>query len=422
VSDFQVGRFYDGGASNLGWATSTDNGAHWTNGFLPGITKIVNPGNPYDRATDPAVAYDAKHATWLISSLALTSSPGVKGAAVLASRSTNDGLTWGNPVLVSAATGSSDYDKNWIGCDDWPASPFYGNCYTAWDDHGNGNRVLVSTSSDGGLTWSTVSSNGYSVLGVMPVVLPDGTVVIVTANGSVSAVLAFRSTDGGATWGAAKQVATINRHATAGGLRSLSLPSVALDGAGRIYVGWADCRFRASCASNDIVTMTSDDGITFSAVSRVPIDSTTSGADHFIPGLGVDPATSGTSAAIGLTYYFYPTAACSSSTCQLEVGFVSSTNGGSSWSAPATLAGPMSLSWLASTSQGTMVGDYIATAIANHRAFGVFAVALAPSGGVFSEAMYTVSGGLALSGGTIVNTAVAIASAPGQSTSSQHRR
>jgi hypothetical protein len=63
-------------------------------------------------------------------------------------------------------------------------------------------------------------------------------------------------------------------------------------------------------------------------VTRVPIDATTSGVDHFIPGIGVDKATSGATAKIGLYYYFYPNANCTASTCQLEVGFVSSTNGG----------------------------------------------------------------------------------------------
>ena len=46
--------------------------------------------------------------------------------------------------------------------------------------------------------------------------------------------------------------------------------------------------------------------------------------DHFIPGFGVDPATSGSAAHIGLYYYFYPQASCSLSTCKLEAGFVSS--------------------------------------------------------------------------------------------------
>ena len=36
VSAFQVGRVSGGGASNIGWATSTNSGSTWTHGFLPG--------------------------------------------------------------------------------------------------------------------------------------------------------------------------------------------------------------------------------------------------------------------------------------------------------------------------------------------------------------------------------------------------
>src|SRR5436305_12389410 len=60
VATFQVGRIYDGGACAIGFATSTNNGASWTNGLLPGITKYVGSGSN-DRATDPSVAYDAAH-------------------------------------------------------------------------------------------------------------------------------------------------------------------------------------------------------------------------------------------------------------------------------------------------------------------------------------------------------------------------
>src|SRR6266571_3294178 len=92
VSTFQVGRFFNGGSSNIGWATSTNGGGSWTHGFLPGITKIVNPANPYDRVSDPAVAYDAKHGAWLIASLPLLQvGGGVNGAAVIVNRSTNGG-------------------------------------------------------------------------------------------------------------------------------------------------------------------------------------------------------------------------------------------------------------------------------------------------------------------------------------------
>ncbi len=39
VSAFQVARIFDGGACAIGFATSTNNGATWTSGIVPGITK-----------------------------------------------------------------------------------------------------------------------------------------------------------------------------------------------------------------------------------------------------------------------------------------------------------------------------------------------------------------------------------------------
>ena len=69
-------------------------------------------------------------------------------------------------------------------------------------------------------------------------------------------------------------------------------------------------------------------------------------------------------------------------TCQLDVGFISSTNGGDSWSNAEQLAGPMKLTWLPLTDQGFMVGDYITTSIVpgDDDATPVFAVAQAPTG------------------------------------------
>src|SRR5512140_1913878 len=91
VAAYQVGRVYDGGACTIGFATSTNNGSSWTTGQLPGITKYAGNG-PYARATDAAVAYDAKDNVWMVSTLALVESPSVKGVAVLTSRSTDGGL------------------------------------------------------------------------------------------------------------------------------------------------------------------------------------------------------------------------------------------------------------------------------------------------------------------------------------------
>src|SRR5579864_8401751 len=53
VTAVQVGRFSDGGASDVGWANSTDNGTTWKSGFLPGTTVYATPAGQYDRVSDP---------------------------------------------------------------------------------------------------------------------------------------------------------------------------------------------------------------------------------------------------------------------------------------------------------------------------------------------------------------------------------
>src|SRR2546421_9107345 len=75
VSAFQVGRIFDGGASDIGWATSIDAGQHFVHGFLPGITPFTTPAGVYDRASDASVAFDLRHHTWLISFLGIHNLP-----------------------------------------------------------------------------------------------------------------------------------------------------------------------------------------------------------------------------------------------------------------------------------------------------------------------------------------------------------
>jgi len=252
----------------------------------------------------------------------------------------------------------------------------------------------MSTSTDGGLTWGPAKATADSIhgLGGQPVVQPNGRVVVPFEGvGAARGIRAFTSDDGGATWNASVLVSTITAHRVAGAIRTSPLPSAEVNRDGRVFVAWQDCRFEATCAANDIVLSRSDDGTTWSAVSRIPIDPVGTGVDHFIPGIGVDVRSTNRETRLGLTYYFYPNAACTAATCQLEVGFVSSTNGGASWTTPHVLSDPMQLAWLARTNQGVMVGDYVSTSIlpGTNRALPAFVLAFAPTAaGSFAEPMF----------------------------------
>jgi hypothetical protein len=399
LATYQVGRFFNGGATDIGYARSSDGGATWdVSSFLPGLTftagAFADPNSPYERVSDPSVAYDAKHNVWMISSIPLL--PSIATPTIFVSRSTDGGATFGNPVEIPSPPAKKvDLDKNWTVCDSTPTSPLYGNCYTEFDNFAENDLEYMSTSSDGGATWLTpVAPAGKPHgLGGQPLVQPNGT-VIVPFEGLNKTISAFRSTDGGQSWLKSETIAHIAFHSVAGNLRTSPLPSAEVDGAGNVYVAWEDCRFEKKCASNDIVFSSSSDGVNWSDVQRVPIDPVGSGVDHFIPGLAVDRATSGSDGHLALTYYYYPDGACTTATCDLTVGYTSSPDGGASWGAPTQLAGPMTLSQIASTSQGPMVGDYISTSFnAAGNAVTVFPVG-APSTAAFDEATYAPASAL----------------------------
>lgn len=385
VAAFQSGRFRNGGSSNVGWATSPDGGASYTHGFLPGTSVFATPPGPYARVTDPSVAFDAKHGAWLINSLPLSQAGNaIRGAAVIVNRSTDGGLSFGGPVTVAAASGTQDFDKTWITCDDTPTSPHYGSCYVEWDDFGHGNLLQMAVSKDAGLTWARSAVPKSGVIGGQPLAQPNGTVIVPIDNASGTAIESFVSTNGGASYAGPFHISAVISHEEAGGLRSSSLPTAEANAEGKVYVAWADCRFISGCTANDIVFSSSTDGTHWSAVTRIPIDTTGSGVDHFLPGLAVDRSTSGAGTALGLTYYLYPKTSCTTATCELDVGFTSSADGGATWGAPIQLAGPSRVRELPSTDQGFMVGDYLSTSFVRgsggDSALSVFALGVAVPG------------------------------------------
>lgn len=421
VAAYQSGRFPTlGGSSDIFWASSSDAGRTWKTGVLPGIT--IYGGGTYARAGNPSVAYDQAHKVWIISVLvARTTFQASSGSTAIVVSRSSDALTWSNPVLVDA-TGPNDYfDKDWIVCDNHPASPYYGRCYEEWDNANASAIILMSTSNNGGLTWSQPVSpvnQTFEGLGGQPVVQPNGHVIVPIYGYDLSTfaegIYSYRSIDGGASWTDAEKISPSTYSGTASPFyRGGSLPSAEIDASGKVYLVWAGCYFESNCLANetgdttdDIVLTTTTDGITWTPLQMIPLDAVGSHVEHLTAGIAVDSSTSGAHAHLAVTYFYWANGGtCGASDCQVYVGQADSLNGGSTWSPRQALAGPTIPNWWAKTEYGLMTGDYISTSISADRAVALFPVApTAPTTSstgstVFNQAMYADS--LPLASGNI---------------------
>ncbi len=395
VSVFQVGRVFEGGAVAIGFATSRDSGQTWKSGLLPGVTDSSPRPGPAERASDPVVAYDAAHNVWLAVTLGI--SPGTNSFHLYVNRS-SDGLSWTAPVAaVSAANG--DLDKEWVTCDNGSSSPFRGQCYISYFDIASG-QIRTTFSADGGVTWSDPAASSpvppreHDFNGAQPMVLPDGTVVVVYTSfadfrfGFQSEVVATRSTDGGASFSAPVRVAPLST-ASIPEVRTFALASTEVDGAGRMYVAWEGCTGVGACPASRIVLSTSTDGISWTPAQTVT--SARSTVDHFLPGLGADPSTPGR---LALVFHSIPDDCASESSCAgIDVHQTTSKDGGRTWTKQQRLtAEPVALDWIARTRIGLMLGDYVSTSYVRGRPVSVFVLAAERVKGKFRQATFAYRG------------------------------
>ncbi len=373
VATFQVGRRFDGGAANIGFAVSRDDGRTWRSGLLPGLTLASRPAGPHERASDPVVAYDATSGAWLISTLAIEG----QVTRLTISRS-SDGATWSEPVIAAegASTGGISFDKNWVACDNGNASPFRGRCYLAYTDTVRGDSLGVVFSTDGGLTWSApVLAPVTNAVGVFPVIRPAGELVVPflwTGNRIGASV----SSDGAASFDLPVEVADIQVRSVRG-LRFFPLPSADVDPSGRVWVTWHDCRFSFGCASNSVVVSTSTDGRAWTAPSAV-----TSGRNAMLPAIGIHPRTG----QVTIAYHVVRPEG-------IDVERIESRLGTRGWKPPRRLsAQTMPPPWLADTESGRMLADYISVNYAGARPLVVWVLASEPVGTSLRQAIYATRG------------------------------
>ena len=389
VATFQAGRNFGAGAAAVGFASSEDGGDTWQSGLLPGLTQWTPDPGPSPSAGDPVVAYDAAHGRWLIATLSAL------GTAVSASP---DGTTWGWPVSTRAV--GRLLDKDWLTCDNWAASPFRGHCYLAFSRFagfdGSDAHLAVQTTTDGGATWSAQVEIpiDYDVttdtLSAEPIVRPNGELVIVFFERN--AVRAIRSNDGGASFAPRETVSSYSNRLYSFApdrFRGTPVPTVAVDAAGTVLAAWHDCRYRAGCAGNDVVLTTSAAPGAWTTPVRVPLgpqDST----DYVLPALGVDEQSRGEGARVALAFYSLSSYDCSGEACRVQAGLATSATAGRAWRVE-EVGQPMELPWLAPTSIGRMLGDYVAAVFVPGRVVGIFALAGPPVSGRLDEATYAAA-------------------------------
>ena len=388
VAVSQQGRFKTGGSVDPGFATSHDGGATWTSGNLPGLTKAV--GGSFDRGSDVTAIFGPNHDAY---TSAITFSFGHRDcpSAVAVNRSGDAGLTWDDPDFPENDTSCDIFnDKNWLGADTNPASPYFGRLYLVWSLFTpTGSPAVLRYSDDQGATWSDlifVSGPDAESEGLLPLVHSNGDLTIVYDDvvGGQDLEVAQTSTDGGLSFG---PTVTVGEFLGAGdpGLRTGGLPAAAIDPTtDDMYVVWQDTRF-GSDGHNDIVLSTSTDGgASWSSPARVNgPDPAGQVLDHFTP----DVAAYGGS--VHVTYATRDFAGKKASEF-VDERYIASVDGGATFGGELILGPPTDLKYAAQvTSSIEFLGDYQAVVADQNGAHAAWCVALYAKNSRYNETVWS---------------------------------
>ncbi len=374
VTTFQQGRYDDGGSVDPGFATSQDGGQTWADGNLPKLTVAV--GGPFERASDPAVAFGPDGSNYIQT---IPFNVTDCRSAIAIQRSGNGGLSFGRPVLTVDDNDCNIFnDKNWVAVDTFRSSPHFGRLYAVWSRFITSGTVTVSPaviswSDDKGRTWtpfSLISAASDNTEGVLPLVRPDGSVAVVydLTVGTQDFEVSQTSHDGGASWGPEVQIGQFLGvgvpHTRTGGLPSATVDPVT----GDLYATWQDARFNAAGLNDIVLSRSGDGGATWSPLAVV--NPRKAGVTRFTP----DVAAAG-----GGVHVTYRSRGGSGNAATIAEDYIASTDGGASFGAEQVIGPPSATRWAAQASGGLFFwGDYMGVAATPTKAALVWCVSSKP--------------------------------------------
>lgn len=282
IAAWQQDRWNNGAARGIGMAVSQDGGATWAQTALP---FSICAGGTFERASDPWVTIGPTGIAYQMA-LAVTGSVFAPGSlsAMLVSRSTDNGVTWSQPLSLIQDTAPFFNDKNSITAD--PTDPRF--VYAAWDRlrQNAGGPAYLARSEDSGLSYAParlVFDPGPTAqtIGAEIVVAGDGTVLyfftLIEAlpnNRNGSSLNVLRSPDHGVTWSdpirIADMLATGTRDPETGAaVRDGSLLAHAAAGSRTVVVTFQDGRFSGGARDGIAFVRSEDSGQTWSEPARI---------------------------------------------------------------------------------------------------------------------------------------------------------
>ena len=183
----------------IGYSFSSDGGDTWS---ISQLTPQIIPGAAL--SSDPVVAVDTSGNFYIIT----VSINDLTGSGELwLFKSTDEGETF-NEVHEMAVSAFFE-DKEWAATDLSPTSPYVNTMYCSWTRFSSNTTILLIKSTDEGVTWSdpvSVSDGSSGVQGSFPAVSSDGELYVVWRS---SGQIRFdKSTDGGVTFGTDLTVST----------------------------------------------------------------------------------------------------------------------------------------------------------------------------------------------------------------------